>query len=376
MQYRDFGKTGEKVSALGFGCMRFPVISDENSPDKGKINRPEAIKMLRDAIDSGVNYIDTAWGYHNGESEFVVGEALSDGYREKVFLATKMPVWEVNEKADFQKIFNRQLEKLKTDHVDMYMLHALGNGTFHDKVLKFDLMSEMRRLKAEGKVKYIGFSFHDNFDVFKNIVDSYEGCDFCQIQLNYIDVENQAGIKGLEYAASKGLAVIIMEPLLGGQLANPSVQVKNALDASRTPVQWALDFLWNRPEVSLLLSGMSNYQQTVDNLRYADESAVGKLSAAELEMMARAKKIFDGYRMVECTGCEYCMPCPAGLHIPEIFKIYNKYGQETQSGDPAKEYASLETKASACAECGQCEEACPQHIEIRNVMKQIAKTFE
>jgi len=366
MKYRNF--VGDvKVSALGYGCMRFPTKDDA-------VIESEAIAAVRHAIDAGVNYVDTAFGYHKGTSEVVVGKALKDGYREKVYLADKMPVWMIEKEEDFERLFNIQLERLGVDHIDFYMLHALGKKTFEEKCKKFDLFAKMRALKASGRVSYIGFSFHDSNAVFKEIIDAYEGCDFCQIQYNYIDTNNQAGTDGLEYAASKGLGVIIMEPLLGGNLANPPENVRAALPEGKNPVQIALDFLWSRPEVGVVLSGMSNDKQVTDNLRYADESAYGKLTEDDLAALARAKAIRDGNMIVPCTGCEYCLPCPAGINIPGVFKIYNKTAPSLGL-DPKPEYAALEIKADACIECGACESACPQHIKVRQMMKDCAAAF-
>ena len=369
MQYRDFGKTGEKVSALGYGCMRLPLLD----PEDGKsIDQEEAIRMIRSAIDAGLNYVDTAYPYHDGESERLVGKALKDGYRERIFLATKLPMWMVHKTEDFDLYLNEQLEKLDTDHIDMYMLHAMDKGRYED-MCKYQLTDKLTEAKASGKIRYAGFSFHDDAEIFRTIVDSYDW-DFCQIQMNYIDVNNQATMAGMEYAASKGIAVIIMEPLLGGKLANPPKQVAKALAPEKTPVEWALDYLWNRPEVSLILSGMSNMQQTMDNLLYADRSAVGMLSDEELAMFVQAKEIYDTKAIVPCTKCRYCMPCPFGLNIPELFESYNRTATQGM-GEARKLYDSMEVKADACQKCQCCEQECPQHIKISEVMEELAGVF-
>lgn len=369
MNYRKFGNTGVEVSALGFGCMRLPTNTD------GTIDRARTTAMLRSAIDRGMNYVDTAYGYHNGESESAVGDALRDGYREKVNLATKMPVWKVEKAEDFDTIFAEQLARLQTDHVDFYLLHALDRDSWENKVLKFGLIEKMQQAKADGRAKHIGFSFHDDYDTFQEIIDTYTGCEFCQIQYNYINTDYQATQRGLDYAAAKGLGVIVMEPLLGGKLANPPKMVAAALSTEKTPVEWALDFVWNQPGVSLLLSGMSNEQQTEDNLVYASRSSVGMLGEKELAMFAGAKRVYDSMALVPCTHCEYCMPCPFGVNIPDTFACYNKtVSQGIELA--AAEYADLQGKADLCRACHHCESLCPQHIKISEEMPSISKLFD
>lgn len=372
MKYRSMGQTGIEVSALGFGAMRLPIITDENG--NASIHEEEAIKMIRTAIDHGVNYVDTAYPYHNGMSEILVGKALKYGYREKAMVATKSPVWLIKSEDDFERYLEEQLHKLEIDSIDFYLLHALSLQRFQDIVLKYDLIPKMIEAKKKGKIKHMGFSFHDNWDAFKTIVDSTDAWDFCQIQMNYIDVNNQATIQGMEYAASKGLGIIIMEPLLGGKLANPPKNVEAALCESKTPVEWALDFLWNREEVSIILSGMSDMQQTLDNLEYANRSSIGMLEEKDIAMLAKAKEIYDTMALVSCTKCEYCMPCPFGLHIPKTFEAYNKTASVGMK--EAKElYDTIETKADACRRCRKCEKVCPQSIKISEVMTEIGNAF-
>lgn len=372
MKYRDMGRTGDKVSALGFGAMRLPVIEDEQG--NKSINEEEAIRMIRSAIDNGVNYVDTAYPYHSGQSEILVGKALKDGYREKIYLATKSPVWEIHSEEDFDLLLDKQLKKLDVEYIDYYLLHALSRERLENVVLKYHLIDKMKEAKAKGKIRHMGFSFHDDAKTFRDIVDSTDAWDFCQIQMNYIDVNNQATIEGMEYAASKGLGIIIMEPLLGGKLANPPKNVMAALDGSKSPVEWALDFLWNRPEVSLLLSGMSTMQQTTDNLTYADRSSIGMLSEKDVAMLGKAKEIYDTMALVTCTKCEYCMPCPFGLQIPKTFEAYNKTA--TAGMKEAKVlYDTIDVKADSCRKCHKCESVCPQHIKISQVMETITKEF-
>lgn len=375
MKYRNF--FGDvKVSALGYGCMRFPTNEDES------INEQEAVSLIREAVDAGVNYIDTAYVYHREKSEGLLKKALADGYREKVFLADKNPVWMIEKEEDFEKFFEIQLERLGTDHIDFYLLHALNAKTYEEKVKKFGLFEKMRRLKESGRVSYIGFSFHDTNETFHKIVDDFEGADFCQIQYNWANTDYQAGTEGLEYAHKKGLGVIIMEPLLGGGLVNLPENVRAALPKDARPVRLALDFLWSRPEVGVVLSGMSSREQLEDNLASADASAVGKLTEKELECLSRAKKIRDGSLLVPCTGCEYCLPCPAGIRIPDVFKIYNKTAPSLTHGDPErlkpieKEFNALDPKPSVCLKCGSCESECPQHIKIRDMLAAAVELLE
>lgn len=379
MQYRKFGKTGVEVSALGFGCMRLPVIEDGNG--NKMIHEPDAIKMIRHGIDHGINYVDTAYGYHDGMSEGLVGRALLDGYREKVNLATKCPVWMIHAPEDFDRILEEQLARLKTDHVDFYLLHALNRNHWKDVVLKFNLLSKMEQARKAEKIRYIGFSFHDDADTFLTILNGYEGWDFCQIQMNYVDVNHQATLTGLEAAAEKGLGVVVMEPLLGGKLASPPSNVEKVFTRQdstlpkRTPVEWALDFLWNRPEVSLLLSGMSSMEQTMENLSYASRSSVGMLSEKDLSLLEEAKTVYDTMALVACTKCSYCMPCPFGLDIPKIFEAYN----QTAATDMAlckKQYNALPVRAHECKKCKKCESLCPQGIKISQVMEQAAQVFQ
>lgn len=372
MQYRDFGKTGAKVSALGFGCMRLPTIEVDG---KKRIDEPEAIRIIREAIDQGVNYLDTAWPYHDGESESLVGKALQDGYRDKVLLATKSPIFSIENDEDFDRFLQIQLDRLQTDHIDYYLLHAMSAERWDGVVKKFDLLTKLRRAKEDGRVRNIGFSFHDDADAFMRILNGFDGWDFCQIQYNYIDVDNQATRKGLEAAAAKGLGVVIMEPLLGGKLAAPPAQVAKTLSPDKTAVEWALDFLWDHPEVSTVLSGMSNWQQTSDNLEYASRSSVGMLTDEQREMFVEARRVYETMAFVPCTKCAYCMPCPFGLDIPKIYEAYNL--SAASSRESAYEaYEKIEVRADACQQCGACLSVCPQHIDPSESMPQTAAFFE
>lgn len=368
MNYRTIA--GEKISALGFGCMRFPTTSS----DAGDIDREKSAEMLRYAVEQGVNYFDTAYVYHNGKSEGFIGEVLKP-YREKINIATKCPTWEVKCSEDFDRFLNEQLQRLQTDHIDFYLMHALDKDRFKNIVQKFNLIDKLNKAKADGKIRHIGFSFHDDLETFKKIVDANPAWEFCQIQLNYINVDYQAGIEGLEYAHSRGLDVVIMEPLLGGKLANPAPQVAKVLSDEKSPVEWAMDFLWNRKEVSLLLSGMGTIEQVNANIGYADKAEVGMLSEYNLKMLAEAKHIYDNMPLVPCTKCAYCMPCPFGLDIPKTFEAYNTSASINMA--KAKElYSQLKKGADQCRKCKKCEKVCPQSIKISSEMTKIAKIFQ
>ncbi len=280
MQYRSFGRLDWKASALGFGCMRFPT--PDGNHFSGNIDEVESLRMVRHAIDNGVNYLDTAYVYHDGQSERLLGKALKDGYREKVRLATKLPVWMVESAADFDRLLSEQLQRLQTEHIDFYLLHALSHERWNNVVLKHQLLDRAEAALADGRIGHIGFSFHDEYEAFEEIVNGSDLWSFCQIQYNYMDTENQAGMRGLKLAGSKGLAVVIMEPLMGGRLADPPKDVREAMESfplRRSPVEWALEWLWDQPEVSVVLSGMSTMAQVEENLSFAGRSALLGVSA-------------------------------------------------------------------------------------------------
>ena len=380
MQYRKFGKLDWNVSALGFGAMRLPT-----RPLRG-VDREEAIRIIRRGIDLGINYIDTAWPYHMGESEKVVGEALKDGYREKVHLVTKLPIYLVRKPEDFDRFLDQQLGRLQDDHIDMYLIHTLNAGYF-DKVKKLGIVKKLEEAKADGRIGHFGFSFHDTYPVFKEIVDYYDW-DMVQIQYNYMDTRSQATTEGLRYAHSKGMAVVIMEPVRGGQLANPPAEAKALMDQStikRTPVDWALQFLWNQPEVATVLSGMGNMQMVEENCASADASGIGSLSEEEEATIEAIADIYREKILVPCTGCEYCMPCPYGVNIPKNFAILNsvngsegiprlqvRMGYNRLTGKKDKvDKENPNGNASICVECGACVPKCPQSINIPEELKKV-----
>ena len=372
MQYRSFGKLDWKPSALGFGAMRLPTTDK----DPANIDEEHATKMIRTAIDAGVNYVDTAWPYHKEQSEPLVGRALQDGYRDKVKLATKMPSWLIKEPADFDKHLDIQLERLQTDRIDFYLLHAL-NKTYWPNLRDLGVFEWAEKAVAAGRIGHLGFSFHDELALFKEIVDAYDWT-FCQIMYNYMDTRFQAGEEGLKYAAARDLAVVIMEPLRGGSLTQAAPQAVVDLWASspvqRSQADWALQWLWNQPEVSLLLSGMSELKHVQENLESASNSGIGTLTPEEVNLVERVSEAYRTLCPIPCTDCKYCMPCPSGVNIPRIFSIYNDYkmyGDEAMAKQRYNQFMSAENRADNCVECGKCEAACPQQIEIIDWLKKV-----
>lgn len=378
MEYRDFGNIDWKPSALGFGAMRLPHHDD----DRGKIKEEEAIEMIRWAFDNGVNYIDTAWPYHDENSEELVGKALKDGYRKKVKVATKLPSWEIDEANDAEEIFQKQLEKLDVEKIDFYLIHSLNRDRWESlQSLDIDIFEWMEEKRNKGEIEHLGFSFHDDLDTFKEIVDTYDW-DFCQIQYNYLDQEFQAGKEGLKYANEQGLGVIIMEPLRGGKLAKEPPEAIDKIwkesEKERTPVEWALKWLWNQPEVSLVLSGMSQLKQVKENVKYASESGVDEFTQKDLEVVDKAAEKYQEISPVPCTGCNYCVPCPNDVAIPRNFRFYNQaeiYDEYEKYKEYWDEKMSEESRANHCVECGECLEKCPQNIEIINKLKEVTEYF-
>ena len=381
MKRRTIGNTGIDVFPLGFGVMRLPMKDGGRSNsrvDKSLIDVDASVAMIREAIDNGLDYLDTAYPYVGGVAEKVLGLALKDGYREKVRIATKTTPWLQNDEGDFEKMMSEQFERIGTDYFDFYMIHSINDDSWRNKVLPLGLVDKLFAAKRDGKVGHVGFSFHDNIDLFKEIVD-YAPWDFCQIQLNYFDMGYQAGIEGLKYAASKGLGVIIMEPLRGGYLADIPQDVSEILGKGKNPVEHALDFLWDMPEVSLVLSGMYSSEQVRENMEYASRSNVGMLSDEERAAFAKARERLLAYGMIPCTGCAYCMPCPKGICIPNNFAVYNEYCTHknlARAKDAYKITVPLfGERASDCVGCRSCEKLCPQNIEISAWLNKIDEMF-
>lgn len=367
MEQRKFNKLGIETSLLGFGCMRFPVTKE------GKIEEAEAEKMLDKAIAAGVNYIDTAYPYHDGDSEPFVGKVLKKYDRSSLFLATKLPPWAIKTLEDAKELFQKQLDRLQTDYIDFYLLHAMNKEKW-EEMLDLGVVDYCLQLKKEGKIKYFGFSFHDSYDVFEQIITHHEW-DFCQIQLNYMDTEEQAGMKGYHLAEKLGIPLVIMEPIKGGSLANFAGDMKEKfaqLDSQASIASFALRFVGSLPNVKVILSGMSNMEQVEDNLKtFADFKP---LSEAEQKGIEEIVELLRSRVQNGCTRCRYCMPCPAGVNIPGNFSIWNQYhmyqnynvvkwGWENDLGDKGQ--------AKRCIQCGKCEQLCPQKISIREDLKKV-----
>ncbi len=365
MQYRKFGTVDFHVSALGFGAMRLPTQDDN-------IENEEARNMLYYAIDNGLNYIDTAYPYHGGQSEVFVGNALKNGYRAKVKVATKLPAWLVKEAADFDRFFNEQLERLRMEYVDFYLLHSL-NTNFWTNLRDLGVIKWAEEQIKQGRIGHLGFSFHDKPPVFLEIVDAYDWT-FCQIQHNYIDIEEQAGTAGLKYAAAKDIAVVVMEPILGGRLVDPPQSVQaiwDSADIKRTPADWALQWLWNQPEVATVLSGMSSMQQTRENIASAEHSKIGLLTDAELALVGKVREVYQSLAVIPCTACEYCLPCPSGVNIPRNFGTYNMglmYDKPEAAREGYNQWTPEDQRSVNCTQCGECDPKCPQQIPISQWM--------
>lgn len=380
MIYREFGKTGVQVSALGFGCMRFPVLDKDNS----RIDEDQATEMIRMAIEKGVNYFDTAYPYHAenfskpGNSEPFLGKVLK-GYREKVYLATKLPCWLVESREDMDRILYEQLKRLDTEYIDFYLLHSLNRSTW-TKMLKNGVLDFLNDALESGKIRYAGFSFHDELGMFREIVDAYDW-SFCQIMYNYFDENFQAGREGLDYAARKGLGVVAMEPLRGGALVSglpdEARKVLYETDPDKNEVGWAFQWLWSQPEVSVVLSGMSAPEQVEENLELAGSFVDTQWGQSEQEAILQVKQLIKSLQKVNCTACGYCLPCPEGVNIPRNFALCNEH---YMLKDPAAKsryhnFLTENQRASACVACGECLEKCPQQINIPEEMQHMAQLF-
>lgn len=381
MKYRTFGKTDVQVSALGFGLMRLPIIGQDNS----QIDENQAMEMALLAVENGVNYFDTAYPYHTadftkgGSSEPFLGKVLKQTGRENIHVATKLPSWLIQSREDMDTFLDDQLARLDTDYIDFYLLHGL-NQKYWPNLVKHDALEFLERALESGKIGYAGFSFHDDVKLFKEIVDAFDWT-FCQIQYNYFDEDFQAGREGLEYAARKDLAVVVMEPLRGGSLAGrlptEAERLLSEADSGRSAVEWALRWVWGHPEVSVVLSGMTHLDHVKENLALAENASESAWSEEDGEAIKNAVGIIKDLQRVSCTACGYCLPCPNGVNIPRNFALCNDH---YVFNDPAAKarynmFLSESEKASNCIQCGQCEEHCPQQIPIPEELEHVADLF-
>jgi len=380
MLFRRVPKNNDTLSILGYGCMRLPL-------KRGRIDEERATRQIRFAIDQGVNYVDTAQPYHLGASEPFLGRALQNGYREKVRLATKLSSFSIRRREDMEPYLDAQLKKLKTGQIDYYLLHGL-HGPSWRRMRDLGVLEFLEKARADGKIRSAGFSFHGDINAFREIIDAYDW-EVCQIQYNYLDEQTQAGTEGLKYAAAKGVGVIVMEPLRGGNLARkipPAVQaIWDRAEPGRSPAEWALRWVWDHPEVTVVLSGMNEESHIEENLRIAGEAVPDSLSPEEHELIGRVAAKYQELMKVACTGCRYCLPCPSGVDIPTCFELYNQ--RHLFKDKPTnyvlymlRMFGGLESEtdsyASKCTDCGQCAEACPQDLPVPELLKDVRKEFE
>ena len=376
MRYRNFGSLDFQVSVLGFGCMRLPCL-DGVASGPG-IDEEEAVRMIRYAIEQGVNYVDTAYLYHGGNSELVLGKALRDGYRDRVKVATKAPMMRITKAQEYDAVLDEQLQKLGVEMIDFYLFHGLNKQTW-EVVKNQELLARAEAAKKAGKIGHIGFSFHDPYEVFADIIEGYEGWEFCQIQYNYMDTEFQAGQKGLRLAASRGMGVVVMEPLQGGKLVNPPAEIKEIIRESGyagSLADLALKWLISQPEWSVFLSGMTAMKEVRENIEAASTFTEGTLSGEEARLIDAVKVAYRERNKdcLPCSGCNYCLPCPHSVDIPANIRFYNDGILYGYFNEAKRRYGFLlkpEQRAGACLECGRCDEVCPQKIPISEWMPKI-----
>ena len=375
MKYRT-DKYGNKVSVLGYGCMRFT--------NKGvKLDYKKAEKELLEAYNAGVNYYDTAYVYPG--SEELLGRVLDENkIRDKVYIATKLPHYMIKTLKDIDNKFNEELKRLRTDHIDYYLMHMLTDIKSWERLKELGIDDWIKKKKKSGEIRQIGFSYHGNSDMFCKIIDSYDW-DFCMIQYNYLDENSQAGKTGLHYAASKGIPVNIMEPLRGGRLVNQlpdkAKKLFDKYEKKMSPAEWSFRWLWNQKEIMCVLSGMNSIEMVKENTSFADKAKAGEFTKKDFKLIEEVVKAINEKMKVPCTGCRYCMPCPRKVDIPGTFSAYNKYYTDSKYV-ALKEYLMCTglrkdtTSASNCVECGKCEQHCPQGIEIRKELKKARKKLE
>jgi predicted aldo/keto reductase-like oxidoreductase len=377
MLYRKLGSTGEEVSILGLGGMRLPIIDGQYN----KVDIDKAIPLIQKTIDNGVNYIDTAYSYHNGQSEIVIGNALMGGYREKVFIADKLPSWLIQKRTDMDQYLKKQLERLQTEQIDFYLLHSVKEDNWSN-LESLGVLEFLDDAINDGRIKYTGFSFHGEIELFFNVIDSYNW-DICQVQYNIVDENYQAGKEGIRYASSQGVGVVIMEPLRGGTLVKkvpPEVQgIWDEAVIKRRPVEWALRYLWDQEEVDVVLSGMTTFKDLDENLDIAEHGLANTLTPTEKETIKEVRVAYKGRKKINCAQCGYCMPCPSGVNIPVNFEQLNHaYMFQDVENSRMNYYMLLKDgeRASSCTECGDCEKLCPQMVPIQKTLKKVHETFE
>lgn len=377
MLYRPFGQSDFHVSALGFGTMRLPTRSADNKD----VDEDLVIAMIRYAIDHGVNYVDSAYPYHGGIGEVVTGKALQDGYRQKVRLATKLPCFLVKEQADFDRLLHEQLKRLDTDYLDYYLLHSVKDYVWeHMQSLRVLDWAEKRM--ADGKFGGLGFSFHDRFEVFQQMLNDYPDWQVAQIYLNFMTAEQEAGLDGLRLAHERGIATVIMGPIWGGlltkELPREMTAVYESAPLKRKPAEWALAWLWNQPEVSVVLSGMSTMEQVVENVAWSGKYGVRSLTPKDLAVLEQVKSSYERLNPIACTDCGYCLPCPSGVNIPRVFNTYNIAVAQNDLERQRFAYQNFiigVQQADKCIQCGDCEEICPQHLPIREWLTKVHDTL-
>ncbi|MCL2063709.1 MAG: aldo/keto reductase [Candidatus Cloacimonetes bacterium] len=381
MIYREFSKKIDfKPSALGFGLMRLPLKDDKT------VDIEESVKIARYAIDNGVNYLDTAYMYHGGQSEIALCEILKDGYRDKVKIADKMPMWQLKEDGDLDKIFFEQLEKLKVEKIDFYLLHALHRKSL-ETINKFKVVDWFEKKKNEGLIGHIGFSFHDTFPIWKKIIDHYDW-DFCMLQFNLVDIKQQLRKSALDYARKKDIGIIVMEPLRGGQLSLSipdeimdlwsKVAISYGIVGKFNPVQFLLDWIWNYKEIGFLISGMSNFQQVKENVEFAKSATVNKLTTKQLKLFNEIQKAYLQRIVINCTKCDYCKDCPQKIAISDIFSKLNEIKRYENQSSPAFGYNFIaeDRRANKCTDCKVCVPLCPQKLDIPNLLKKCSMVFD
>lgn len=380
MQYRPMGHTGINVSALGFGMLRLPMLAN------GNVDSDQSVAMVHRAIEGGVNYIDTARVYLGGQSEEVVGKALAGGWRDKVYVTSKSPWWIMERPEDFEKFFDESRRAIGTDIIDFYHIHLIMHRAWKEKILPYRLIEKMERLKSQGKIRFMGFSFHDNLYLFKKIIEASQSWDFCLIQHNYLDYEYESGVLGPKYAAANGMGVAIMKPVRTGLLANLPVSMREALASTglhKPDAEWALDYLWDIPEISITVSGMGSMKDVESNLEYASKAKPNMLTPDERKALGNA---IHAYRSapehIDCTGCYQCIPCPHNVAIGYIFAyVYNNYlvhgNKDRAMADYTVAMSPIQrgAPASACVRCGQCLAKCPQQLDIPDLLAQVKRVL-